>query len=281
MHSRRSFISIVMLLGLILSTGAFVAAPCQSTVCASHPIEDPATTERSWERARELTNAEYSEQTAEFYDKRPHLEVVVDLEDPSGIDPSLLPPDVAAQVTGNTKIVAYKETERRDSSSRVPGDASLCNLRPNKIECRENEDGSRDTTISNWFGGVEQFIRVQALRYDDYPGAPDLHGWEVEKQYAKWARTDSSWTVLNCYMTTYIDGEDYCTQNDATLHHGSINFSPMWYGNNTAWWSISEFSEKAYVPFHPGGYSHTRSDIYQYGSLKYDNAFTRAYWTNQ
>lgn len=133
--------------------------------------------------------------------------------------------------------------------------------------------------MSDWFGGIEQFCRVYALRYDDYPGAPDFHGWEIEQQWSRWTRTSSSWTVSSARMWTHIPGEDYCTENDATLNHGSTYFTPTWYGNGTNWWTISGFANNAYVPFIMG-WSWTQGDIYQNSSLKYNDAQTRQGWPN-
>lgn len=273
------FVSVFVLLALLLSAGMGAVVAQKPTAIARQSIDDPATTgSPELESPRELTEAEYLEEVAGLYAQHPDFELVMDLEDPNGIDPSLLPPDVASLVDSNTKIVAYREMARPDSSTRVPGLASLCNIPFFDIGC-ETPDGIRDMTVSDWFSDVEQFCRVYALRYDDYPPAPDLQGWEIEQQWSKWERADYSWSVYNARMRTYIPGENYCTQDDDTLNYASTFFQPTWYGNETAWWSISGFPDEAYVPF-PSGWSRTRSDIYQYGYLKFDDAYTYQFWPN-
>ena len=261
------FVSVFVLLALLLSAGP-------GAVMGQEP---PPVPPQPAERPRELREVEYQAKVADLYAQHPDLRVIVDLEDTDGIDPNLLPPDVASLVDSNTKVVAFRETARLDSG-RVPGLASLCAIPSLDIWCK-SPDGSRDMTVSKWYGGVEQFCRVYALLYDDYPGAPDFHGWEIEQQWSRWTRTDSSWTVHSARMWTLIPGEDYCTEDDATLNHGSTDFTPTWDGNGTNWWTISGFANNAYVPF-PHGWSWTQGDIYQNSSLKYNDAQTRQGWPN-
>lgn len=271
----------VLVLLMLLSAG-IGKITAQEPLPASPQPTDPVVAGTS-ERPRELTEAGYRDEVAHLYAQHPALKVVVDLEDPDGIDPSLLPSNVASLVGSNTKIVAFRETARL-GSKRVPGLASPCRIGPLNIGCKD-PDGSRDMTVSNkfWDGGqyVEQFCRVYALRYDWYPGCgggQNCKGWEIEEQWAWWTRTDSSWTVCDGQMSTYIPGEDYCTENGATLNHGSTYFNPTWYGNQTGYWSISGFANNAYVPF-PSGWSRTEGDICRYGQLKYSNARTYQYWS--
>lgn len=141
---------------------------------------------------KEMSDQEYQKAIEEFYDRYADFIVVVDLEDPKGIDPKLLPADIASLVDGNTKIVAYKETVRPDTKptrfNNICEDSFILG-----IPCKDSHDGTRDLAVSKNFGGVEQFSRVQALRYDEYTGCGRLCvGWEFEQQWSKWNRTDIS-----------------------------------------------------------------------------------------
>ncbi len=265
------FLSVLVLLAaVLLSAYPGVGMAQEPLIAPPQPIK---------ERPRELTETEYQNEVAGIYAQHPDLSVVVDLKDPAGIDLDLLPPDVAALVDSNTRIVSFKETARPISRGRVPGLASPCSTPVLGVGCK-SASGSRDMTVSNWFGGVEQFGRVYALRYDWYPpcGSQNCKGWEIEQQWAWWKRNDSGWTVQSAQMWTKILGENYCTQQGATLDYGSSYFTPTWYGNQTGYWSISGFPNNAYVPF-PSGWSRTQGDIYQGSSLKYNDAMTYQFWS--
>lgn len=228
------------------------------------------------ETPKEYSDQEYQKEITAFYTRYAANSVVVmDLADPKGIDPKLLPADIAALVDSNTKVVAYKETIRRganaissiSSMSGVCEDYSLLG-----IPCK-SYDGTRDTTVSSFFGGIEQFSRVLALRYNGYSGCDRLcGGWEFEKQWAKWNRTDSSWTADTARMRTYSTvPEDFCTEALLYLDYSSSWFTPTWYGNQTSWWSISGFPNIAYVPF-PSAVSETQGDIRHYRLLLASNS---------
>ena len=150
------------------------------------------------------------------------------------------------------------------------------------IPCDTN-DGTRDTTVSRTFGGVEQFSRVLALWYDEYTGCDRLcGGWEFEQQWANWTRTNSSWTVgtSSARMRTHSTApEDFCTEGSVSLDYSSSWFTPTFYGNETSWFYISGFPNIAYVPF-PTAVSETQGDIRQSGSLMYDDAITSQTFRN-
>lgn len=234
----------------------------------------------------ELMEKEYLTDVEQFYESHPDLVIIVDLADPKGIDPSLLPEDLKALgksgIRSGVRIVAYRKTIHVDIASGKPnGLAMPCLLPKAGIGCAMIS-GSRDITTSQVFGAaVEEFARTVALRYDWYPlcqGGVNCFGWEVEKQYMWWKRFSSSWNVKNGVMKTYIEAENYCTQSTTTLNYGSsIVSQPTWIGNQTSKYLISGFPNTAYVPW-PSGYSYTQGDIYRGTTLKYNDARVYQLW---
>ncbi|NMC28572.1 MAG: hypothetical protein GYA45_00685 [Pelolinea sp.] len=237
------------------------------------------------ETPKEFTDLDYEIAIENFYNQYATYVIVADLNDPNGIDPSLLPPDIASLINDNTKVIAYKETKRPDKDQAT-------NLLLLDLICVDDaifgipcatSDGTRDTTVSKVFGGIEQFSRVLALRYDDYSGCDRFCvGWEFEQQWAKWTRTSSSWTIgtNSARMRTYSTApEDFCTENSVSLNYSSSWFTPTFSGNSTSWWSISGFQNIAYVPF-PSAISETQGDLYQSGVLQYNDAKTQQVFTN-
>ena len=103
------FVSMFVLLVLVLSVGPGAVMGQERPPVPPQPAE----------RSRELTEAEYQAEVAGLYAQHPDLRVIVDLEDPDGIDLSQLPSDIASLVDSNTRIVAFRETARLDSK-RVP-----------------------------------------------------------------------------------------------------------------------------------------------------------------
>ncbi|MBG0788008.1 MAG: hypothetical protein H0S79_23220 [Anaerolineaceae bacterium] len=211
--------------------------------------------------------------------------VLYDLEDPEGIDPDLLPKDIAALVDGNTKVVAYRETTRPDSIQSSGASTILAAFDKHRmlgIPCA-SPDGTRDTTTSTNFGSVTQYSRVYALRYDDAPWNPaqPLTGWEFETQWAKWTRTDTAWYVADAKMKLEAtQRQDYCTGVTlGGLNYSSTTFDPTFYGNSTNWFSISGFANTAYVPSPYHLVAYTQGDIYQGYSLQYNDAKTRQYFS--
>lgn len=266
-------IAIVLLVTLIFMTGG-------ADVYASGGL--PAQGNDKGETPKELTDEEYLKDVAEFYASHPDFEITVDLVDLKGIDPSLLPEDLKSLTDSGVRIVAYRETVRVEITSGKPnGLALLCALPLTGIGCA-TASGSRDLTTSKVFGSVTEFARTIALRYDDYPGCGsgvNCFGWEIEKEYMWWTRSISTWNVKNGVMKTYIVGENYCTESNATLNYGSSTIAqPTWSGNQTSKYSISGFPNIAYVPLPNSGYSYTQGDIYQGTTLKYDNARHYQYW---
>lgn len=236
---------------------------------------------------QEFTEAEYQQSIKEFYEQYKDFVVVVDLKDPNGIDPELLPDDIASVVDANTKVLAYKETINPTSNSEQNSRfAAFCNSLLGDIlldiSCAD-PDGSRDTTVTDIYGGVTQYSRVLALRYDEYEGCDRLcHGREFEKQWAKWQRTNSSWSIgdISARMgTTATSASNFCTQGFALLNKYSTFFTPTWNGNNTSWYSISGFPNLAYVPS-PPAVSFTQGDVYQSGALHTDDAMTTQSFPN-
>ena len=183
------------------------------------------------------------------------------------------------------KVIAYRETNKIQSSPKVDG--LIIPMRFGKIvkpgiPCATH-DGTFDITLSKTFGGVDQYIRVLALRYDDYPGCDRLcHGWEFEQQWAKWTRTSSSWYISanSAKMRTTsgsVPAENFCTESQVSLNYASDWFTPDFYGNATNWWTISGFPNVAYVP----GYSivsQTQSDIIE--AVVHSDALTNQVFTN-
>lgn len=264
-------LTVLVMLILILSVSASSAYARTTT--------PPQEADKS-EVPTEFTEEEYLKDVEQFYESHPDLMIIVDLADPKGIDPSLLPEDLKALAESGVRIVAYRETVHVDiKSGGKNGLAKPCPLPKAGIGCATNS-GSRDMTTSQIFGSVEEFARTIALRYDWYPrcqGGVNCFGWEVEKQYMWWKRTNSSWNVKNGVMRTYIEAENYCTQSSAILNYGSSTIQPTWSGNQTLTYSISGFPNTAYVPW-PSGYSYTQGDIYQGTTLKYNDALVRQFW---
>jgi len=236
---------------------------------------------------QEFTEAEYQQEIKEFYKQYEDFIVVVDLKDPNGIDPALLPDDIASVVDANTKVIAYKETSNPNSNSKQNSRfVAFCNsLLGNillDISCAD-ADGTRDTTVSDIYSGLTQYNRMLALRYDEYEGCQRLcHGWEFEKEWAKWQRTNSSWSVGSGSARMGLIStapENFCTEDAMFLAYYSSYFTPTWNGNNTNWYSINGFPNIAYVPY-PTAVSETQADIYQSGALYIDNALTQQTFTN-
>ncbi len=269
--------AVFVLLALVLSAG-------WGAVLAQQPPPAPfEVTPSTEEPVRGLTKAEYQEEIADFYD-RPDWEVVVDLEDPEGIDPDLLPPNLAALVNSDTKVVAYKETRHRDSRT-LSDSTSSCDSSLLGISCKQDDNGSYDVTVSRKFGdnNVEQFNRILALRYEDYSGCGQpCTGLEFEKEWAWWTRTNSDWYVDDARMSVHADPADnYCTEESGiSFHYYSTFFLPEWNGNTTYYYYINGFPDEAYVTC--CGYSQTRGDIWQTegrgDELVKDNAITRHQW---
>lgn len=270
---KKKTISIILLLLLFITQ--------TSMLTSAQPINDDPP--QTLESPKELTPKEFQKDIDELYSRHPDFKIIIDLEDPKGIDPNLLPQDIANLVDGNTKIVAYKETRRAGNNVKASGLSSLYNKFCLSIGCA-SPSGSRDLTVADWYGNVKQYSRVYALRYDHYSGCDyytNCYGWEIENQWSKWDRTSYSWQVKNARMKTYIYGENYCTEASATLNYASYYFDPSFSnGTSTNWYSISGFPNKAYVPLtdYGAGWSRTRSDIYLYSTLQYNDALTTQYW---
>jgi len=143
-------------------------------------------------------------------------------------------------------------------------------------------DGSIDTEISNWAGSVEQFIRVQAIYYNDYLGCTPntCRGYEIQKQFARWYRQNTQWTVDTARMQTNIAlGENYCTEADDSVITNSVYFDPTWYNYfNSNSYSINVAPNKAVVPYLDSGWSRTQANIYQGSTLKYYHHYTNYTW---
>ena len=263
--------SITLILVLITSSAQALTIP-------------PVQVEGGVEVPMELSNNEYSADVENFYRSYPDLVTTINLSNPKGIDPSLLPDDIKSLIKPGFRVLAYRETIRINLRGGKPnGLAMPCPQPVAGISCA-TYSGSRDTTISNTYGSVEQFSRVIALRYDNYSecsATANCKGWEIEKQYMWWKRTTSSWNVKNGVMKTYIEAEDYCAKNFTTLNYGSTTIAqPSWSGNQTVIYNISGFPNKAYVPW-PSGYSYTQSDIYQGTTLKYNDQRDYQFWPMQ
>lgn len=264
-------VSVTLILVLITSRAQALTIP-------------PLQVEEGAEAPVELSNDEYSADVEKFYRLHSDLAVTIDLANPKGIDPSLLPNDIKALIELGFRVLAYRETVRINVRGGKPNGLSMpCPFPIAGISCA-TYSGSRDLTVSNTFGSVEQFSRVIALRYDWYSrctGGANCKGWEIEKQYMWWKRSSSSWNVKNGVMKTYIEGENYCSQQFAILNYGSSVVSqPTWSGNQTYTYSISGFPNTAYVPW-PSGYSYTQGDIYQNTTLKHNDVRVYQFWPQQ
>ena len=226
------------------------------------------------EKPKEHTQREYEEEINAFYDEISDFEVLYNLQSPEGIDPKLLPLEITLLVDSDTKIIAYKETSRKVNSIPKVGDRG--------IPCA-TYNATRDITVSEVFGEIEQFSRVLALRYDQYPGCDRLcHGWEYEQQWARWTRDYPSWSIgaNSAQMKTYSTSpENFCTESQVSLNYASSWFTPTFSGNSTNWWSISGFPNIAYVPF-PSAISQTRGDVMESGIVEYNDAITSQLFTN-
>lgn len=237
------------------------------------------------ESPQELSDEELQRQIEELEKYSEGHVVLYDLENPEGIDPKLLPSDIAALVDGNTKVVAYKETTRPlqiQSSecfekSNIPDQYVLLG-----IPCA-SPDGTRDTTVSSNFGNVTQYNRVYALRYDDAPWNPSqpLTGWEYEQMWSKWTRSDAAWYVADANMRIEaVQNQDYCTGNTLGGYVRASNwFDPGWATQtSTNWFSISGFLNTAYVPGPYYENAYVQADIYQDYELEHDNARTEQHF---
>lgn len=116
------------------------------------------------------------------------------------------------------------------------------------------------------------------MRYDNAPWnlSQPLTGWEFEKEWAKWTRTDDTWYVAEAIMKVESPyTQDYCTGEIlGAFNYSSTSFDPTFYGSATNWWSISGFPNIAYVPFYALTAS-TQADIYQGYVEKYNDAITK------
>jgi len=237
---------------------------------------------RQLELPREMTKIEYEIYIENFYSEH-NLRIIVDLRDENGIDPSLLPPFISAMIEDDVIITGYRESVPNDHVS------SLLNLYCESlrsedefasegstilgITCRSREDVYYDIEAGKWFGSVQQFNRTIALRYDGYePCGQTCYGYEIEQEIAWWKRSASNWTVKSAKMYTILPpGENFCTGALDSLNYGSTYFNPTWSGNQTPYYSISGFPNKAIIPW-PQGHSTTQGDIYQGTTLKYNDA---------
>lgn len=276
-----------LIFGAILVLSLLLGLPKQNAMAdVSIPIDsDPGDQRQIWNGSQEILNElseqEFQKEIGEL--KKPYANFVVlyDLEDPEGIDPQLLPDDIAALVDGNTKIVAYTEAARPDARQ-VSDLLSMSNpsqqYAPLGTPCVP-PDGTRDFKISTVFGEVTQYHRVYALRYDTAPWNPaqPLTGWEFEKQWSKWTRTDNAWYVTEAKMAIEsTQTQDFCTGNTlGRLKFSSTWFEPTFYGNTTNWFSVSSFPNNAYIPLPYNALAFTQADIYHDGTLKYNDARTR------
>jgi len=260
---------------------------CENTTSGDNDIDSNQIDEVVVEIPKEFTQREYEEEIENFYKQYSDFEVVYDLYDDNGIDSELLPPEVSSMIDGNTKVVAYKETAKKTTAPKI--DAFIIPREIGKtimpgIPCASS-DGTYDATTSTTFGGVAQYIRVLALRYDEYPGCDRLcHGWEFEQQWAKWTRTSSSWYIgsNSALMQTTsgaVPAENFCTESQISLNYASSWFTPDFFGITTNWWTISGFPNIAYVP----GItiqSRTQSDIILSGGQVYNDAISSQLFTS-
>lgn len=228
---------------------------------------------------KELTEEEFQREMEEI-NKVPAGHIVLyDLYDPEGIDPDLLPADIANRVDGDTKIIEYFETTRIGSTQTFDKYAP-CNPDDQYsilgIPCA-SPNGTKTLSSSDYLGGVTQWGKVYALRYDNPTwAAQPMRGWELEKQWAQWTRTSTSWYVADAKMKVEspINAQNFCTGYQyGSYIYSSTTFTPTFYGNATNWYSISGFPNIAYVPaVYLNVY--TQADIYQGSVRKYNDART-------
>ncbi len=228
------------------------------------------------EAPKELSEKEFQKEQEEIYRLLPGHVVLYDLSDPKGINPNLLPADIASLVDSNTKVVEHYETNKVSDNTLII-DPSIKN-EISGISCK-TADGSRTTTVSTTFGKVTQYTKVYALRYDDaeWNPAQPLSGWEFEKQWAMWSRTDTAWYVNNAVFGIESgNNQDFCTGNNlGGFYYSSTSFDPQFNNYAISWWSISEFPNRAYVPSPYYAIAYTQGDIKQGSVLKYNDARTK------
>lgn len=229
----------------------------------------------------ELTPEQYALEIEKFYQELPPHIVVIDLEDSKGIDPALLPDEIAELVRNGTKVTRYKVT-RFLPSEKAPGLAKLCEKTLLDIPCADRS-GTIDTERSSVYGSIEQYNRVLAYYYDDYPGcSPDqCTGYEVIRQYSRWTRTNSNWTVSGARISTIItNAKNYCTQASDSISRVSGYFTPTWadsVGTNTYYIDVAP--GKAVVPSFASGYSRTEGDIFEGSILRKAGLTTDYIWS--
>ncbi|MDY6873439.1 MAG: hypothetical protein SVR81_05670 [Chloroflexota bacterium] len=282
-----------MLIMLILAAGF----PCQTVMseelrpdtqnkfdCTTYSIQTDKNRVRISE---ELSEKEFNNEMDKL-DKLSEGHIVLyNLEDPEGIDPNLLPAGIAGLVDDDTNVVAYKETNRPKPTQPIKDSEtfeSSINCFTNGIPCA-SPDGSRDVTTSTNFGAVTQYNRVYALRYDNAPWnrARPLTGWQFEKMWSKWTRTNTEWSVAEAGMTLVAgQTQDFCTGEIlGEFKYSSISFDPEWISDtSTNWFSISGFTSSAYVPSPYHMIAFTQADIYQDFGLAYNDAKTRHYFSS-
>jgi hypothetical protein len=233
---------------------------------------------------KELTKEEFQREMEEIKRVPVGHIVLYDLYNPEGIDPNLLPADIAAQVDADTKIIEYFETTRIDSVQTF--DKFLpCNPDDQYsilgIPCA-SPNGTKTLYSGDYLGEVTQWSKVYALRYDNPTwAAQPMRGWELEKQWAQWTRTDSSWYVADARMKVEASQtQDYCSgQILGSFYYSSTTFDPTFYGNATNWYSISGFANRAYVPSPYHLIASTQADIYQSSVRKYNDKMTSQYFS--
>lgn len=79
-------------------------------------ISDPMQfNESGGETPKEMSEEEFRKEQEELDKLLGDHVVLYDLADPEGIDPGLLPHDIAALVDSDTKVISYKETVRKET----------------------------------------------------------------------------------------------------------------------------------------------------------------------
>lgn len=243
------------------------------------------TDEEGLEIPKELSEEEFQREIFEL-DKLSEGHIVLyDLEDPEGIDPNLLPADIAALVDENTKVIAYKETTR-PSATQPSGDTEKFDS-ANQVSLRgipcASPDGSETTTTTTNLGNLTQYNKVYALHYDNAPWNPlePLKGWEFEQMWSKWTRSSTTWYAADARMKVEaVQNQDYCTGDrlGETIHSSSW-FDPAWATQtSTNWYTISGFSNIAYVPSPNYANAYVQADIYNNYDLEYDDARTEQHF---
>lgn len=251
---------------------------CQINAIDTDDVEYPDSTFE--EAPKELSDKEFQKEQEEIYRLLPGYVVLYDLKDPKGIDPNLLPTDIASLVDSNTKVVEYYETAKVSDSTLIINPSIKNEI--SEISCK-TADGSRTSTVSTTYGKVTQYSKVYALRYDDaaWNPAQPLSGWEFEKQWAMWSRTDTTWYVNYAkFGIESSQNNDFCTGSVlGGFYYSSSSFDPQFYGSATSWQSISGFPNRAYVPSPYHAIAYTQGDIKQGSVLKYSDAKTRQYFS--